>query len=629
MTASDERRIQGITRVPVATLVEICGNQPGIPAFEAESLDVSGRGMHVKTAYVPNVGDPLICRFENRGREIVVEGVVAWRREGQTGGDFGIEFTALDSQSVDALRALCGVAPPEPEQSHEVADEPVVPGAPAACSAGSKVRLHIEGLGSPMKASVRDAGRRRLHVGSQLQFLKVGRHLEVEDVGAGARLSARIDSVDVRVDPRTQIPELVVALRYEGVEDTTPEPSVVDRAPVEASPYPDPADSLHEAGGAASNDPDEVEAREAEAEMIAEQKAAEQARLAVDRLGEAAQGAREVAKATSQTLMRLGQSAALSAGSLFKGASKQLLELKKQRPPAPKRQTAPPPGGPRSFQGTRLRPQGGTRGAPSQAVPANAAARPTATEAGVRRRGVKLALVAGGLLAMGATAAYALRDIDGPPAPALAASAPFPPASAGPVAANPVVAKATSAPAAGGPAAHGPAAAAGGPEASGGIVANVPLFGPTPMATMEPAPFDEPPNPEDEEAAEKAAAAAAVDDATWSEAPSPPSADPASVKPWGRGRMHLPTIHKLRLDSPGAAISGSVNATGFTVVVPGRKVMESGRAIQRRDKRIAQVKTSNTAQGAQITFQFRDSVPAYRVRLRKDFAEFLISAPSQ
>lgn len=623
MSACDERRIQGIQRIPVATLVEICGNQAGVPAFEAESLDVSGRGMHVKTAYVPNVGDPLICRFENRGREIVVEGVVAWRREGQSGGDFGIEFTALDSQSVDALRALCGVLPPEPEPSPELADEPPAPAAPAACSAGSKVRLHIEGLGSPMKASVRDAGRRRLQVGSQLQFLKVGRHLEVEDVGAGARLNARIDSVDVRVDPRTQIPELVVALRYEGVEDTTPEPSVVDHTSEEASPYPDAADPVRESGSTASSDPDEAQAREAEAEMIAEQKAAEQARLAVDRLGEAAQGAREVAKATSQTLVRLGHSAALSAGSLFKGASKQLQELKKQRPPAPKRQTAPPPGGPRSFQGTRLRPQSGVpRGVPSQASPA-AAARPSATEAGVRRRGVRLAMVAGGVLAIGATAAYALRDIDGGPMPALAASAPIGAASARPGAAapGPVAAKAT--PAAGKP-------AAGGPAASGGIVANVPLFGPTPMATMEPAPLEEAPSPEDEEAAEKAAAAAAVDDATWSEAPGSHSkVDPASVAPWGRGRMHLPTIHKLRLDAPGAAISGSVNATGFTVVVPGRKVMESGRAIQRRDKRIAQVKTSNTAQGAQVTFQFRDSVPAYRVRLRKDFAEFLISAPNE
>jgi hypothetical protein len=218
---------------------------------------------------------------------------------------------------------------------------------------------------------------------------------------------------------------------------------------------------------------------------------------------------------------------------------------------------------------------------------------------------------------IGATAAYALRDVDGSgealPLPPLAQSAPAPAPPAAPAKA----------------AAPAPAAAA---EAKnpGGIVANVPLFGPTPMATMEPAPLDAAQVPEDEEAAERRAAAASVDDATWSEEPAEKpatSAAPEEVQPWGRGRMHLPTIHKLRLDAAGAALSGRIDATGFTVVVPGRKVMESGRAIQRRDERIAQVKTSNTATGAQVTFVFRDKVPAYRVRLRKDFAEFLISAP--
>lgn len=623
MTDCDERRLQGIKRVPVATLVEICGNQPGVPAFEGRSLDVSGRGMHVRTTYVPKVGDPLICRFENQGREIVVEGVVAWRREGDTGGDFGIEFTALDSQSVDALRALCGVAPPEPSEESEAPAPPEAPAAPEPCLSGAKVRLHIDGLGSPMKANVRDAGRRRVKVGSQLQFLQVGRHLEIEDVTVGARLSARIDAVDVRVDPRTQVPELVVALRYDHV-DATPEPSVVDQSP-EASPYPEAPDdpaALQDAV-VGSDDPEEAAAREAEAEMLAEQKAADQARLAVDRLGTAAQGAAQAAKATSRVLARFGQSAAAQAGSLFKGAGKQLLELKKQRPAATKRQTALPPGGPRTFQ--KLRPQGAPRQAPGAASqaprPTGAAGAPVnnSDAATTRRRGSRVAFIAGGLAVIGATAAYALRDVDGPastPAlPALAAAAPAASVAAAKPAATP----------------GKPAALKAGAKTddTGGIVANVPLFGPTPMATMEPAPLEPELTPADEEAQEKAAAAAAVDDATWPEEtrPTATAVNPADVKPWGRGRMHLPTIHKLRLDGAGASISGSVNDSGFTVVVPGRKVMESGRAIQRRDERIAQVKTSNTAAGAQITFQFRGKVPAYRVRLRNDFAEFLISAP--
>src|SRR3954469_723126 len=106
MTQAQERRAQGTSRVPLETLVEICGNEPGIPAFEAEALDVSAKGMHLRTAYLPEQGAPLVCRFEDHGREIVVEGVVAWRKESSKGGDFGVAFTALDSRSVDALREL-------------------------------------------------------------------------------------------------------------------------------------------------------------------------------------------------------------------------------------------------------------------------------------------------------------------------------------------------------------------------------------------------------------------------------------------------------------------------------------------------------------------------------------------
>src|SRR5262245_28519330 len=143
MTQAQERRTHGANRVPLETLVEICGNEPGIPAFEAEALDVSAQGMHLRTAYLPDEGAPLVCRFEDRGREIVVEGVVAWRKESAKGGDFGVAFTALDARSVDALRALV--------KTGEPVDRSENGGAPN----GSRVRLHIEGLGSPMKARIR------------------------------------------------------------------------------------------------------------------------------------------------------------------------------------------------------------------------------------------------------------------------------------------------------------------------------------------------------------------------------------------------------------------------------------------------------------------------------------------
>lgn len=609
MTETDDRRAHGSQRVKVKTLVEICGNQPGVPAFEARSLDVSGRGMHVTTAYVPSVGDPLVCRFESQGREIVVEGVVAWRRESEEGGDFGIEFTALDSGSVDALRSLCGVPS---EVSVSVGEQPTGAQAPI-CAAGAQVKLHIDGLGSPMKANVRDGSTRRVHVGSHLEFLKVGRHLEIEDLGQGARRSAHIDKVDITVDPRSQIPELVVTLRYEGVDEATPEPSVVDSAAAAEELRGAPHDPTPLGGEVSSAHSEEDGlARQTEEEMLSEQERREQADAVYARIADAAGGAGVAAKAVGHKLAQAGWSATRGVGALFRGAGRQISEMQRERAEKrPRRQTAPPVSSTLSARAGQLRVQNpSARGVrPTESGRATGAQPGTETPT-VQKRRRRLAVVAGALVVVGATTAFALRSVNDPKGAQSPVAIADAPAAAKATARKPAATKAPVKP-----------LKAKKKQDSGEIVANVPLFGPTPMATLEPAPLGAAPE-KDEEAEEKAAAAASVEDATWSS-----EANPKDVKPWGRGRMHLPTIHKLRLDGPGGALKGSVNATGFTVVVPGRKVLESGRAIQRRDKRIVQVRTSNQAAGAQISFHFKDGVPAYRVRLREDTVEFLISAP--
>src|SRR5690349_1682362 len=222
MIERQERRAPGVNRVPVARLVDICGRDANVPAFEAESIELSGRGMHVRTPYLPPLGAPLVCRLEDNGREIVVEGTVSWQRTSDGGGEFGVQFTALDSGSVEALKSLCGLTDEPPEEKEPLAPEPSVE--PAL--AGAAVKLHIDGLGAPMKARVRKGGSKRLQVGSNLEFLKVGRGLQVEDVEQGQRRGAKIDAVSIAIDPQTQVPQLVVALRYEG-DDTTPEPSVI------------------------------------------------------------------------------------------------------------------------------------------------------------------------------------------------------------------------------------------------------------------------------------------------------------------------------------------------------------------------------------------------------------------
>ncbi len=601
MTQAQERRAEGQGRMPVETLVEVVGNEPGIPAFEAESVDVSSRGMHLRTAYLPDDGAPLVCRFEEAGREIVVEGVVAWRREGARGGEFGVEFTALDARSVDALRELCDAgAKKQTDEGPTAANEEPPHGN------GTKVRLHIDGLGSPMKARVRSGDPRRVQVGSSLEFLKVGRRLEIEDLDRGGRRTAHIDSVNVAVDPESQVPQLVVALRYEGFEESTPEPSVADLSG-ERQPRTMriPADDV--SVGSASRRADDRIEDEGDREVEALR----------GKLGVAATHAGEAAVSAGKRMAEISGAAATNLSGWLRAASGKVRELSKREKAPARRTTAPAPTGPVSIEGQRLRPQSPDKGQAAVSAPKTGVASARAAWSSLPKK--KKVMASAGVAVTLATL-VALGSYRGAPPPGADAALP----KAEPA----VVGAATAAPPA-------PNALI---EAGGIVSADVPLFGATPMATMEPAPLAPPPSGDGPslEEAEKAAAKAAV---------SPPAEDesfpdegagkekvksskkPEDVAPWGRGKVVTPVIHRLRLDSAGDALQGSLQPTGFTVVVPNRKVMEQGAAIAKRDPRIARVRTVNTPNGAQITFQFKDGVPAYRARLRRDFIEFLLGAP--
>lgn len=172
-----------------------------------------------------------------------------------------------------------------------------------------------------------------------------------------------------------------------------------------------------------------------------------------------------------------------------------------------------------------------------------------------------------------------------------------------------------------------PAAQSAQGEPSAGVVADVPLFGPTTLATAQPEPLavgpadvayeDQAPDQEfeDEPQAESAAAS--------------DESGPEDVKPYSQGRLHLPIVHRLRLDKPGTALKGFAKSNGFSVLIPGRKVIDNPKSIQKRDDRIAAVKADVTPDGAVVNFRFRGSVPAYKVRLKGDTVEFFISQPEK
>jgi hypothetical protein len=632
-----ERRSVSARRVAIETLVEMCGRDVRVaPAFEAESVNVSGRGMQVRTGYLPEVGSTLVCRFSYRGREVIVEGVVAWRRDDIRGGEFGLRFTALDSGSVDVLRELAGLEPEPPASAPEPSGASKPQPGSALNQSGSRVRLHIDGLGSPMRARVREGGKRRVHVGSNLEFLAVGRHLELENLDQDLRRSARIEAVEVLIDPQTQIPQLVVALHYDDVDDT-PEPAVIDASPQHEAaavlqPFGIDATCMSpginfDEGETTGDQPSEAEIDQhgADEDSGADEQVLQQAEAFGGRLGTAVAA---VARQAGAVLARVGSTTTTGVRSAAQAAGAKMKEVALRRAvhKQPRRATTQSAQGPFSVQAGRFR-LPGTATVPlrRQGAGQQPAAGPGPDASRPRRRR-KVAAAAAGVALVATVAAVAMYEPAAPPGAQQPAAA----AVRVSVGDDGTQAQQQDSPVPNGPV---PRAAkvkrlAEPKPAPTGIVADVPLFGPTALATMEPAPLGPPPVQED--AQPPAAFKAKPADETFADAPQEaPRTAPEDVKPWGRGRMHLPIIHRLRLDAPGAAIDGAMHPTGFSVVIPGRKVMESAQAITKRDKRIARVQIRNSGSGGEVSFKFRDGVPAYRVRLRKDFVEFLISSPEE
>lgn len=553
----------------------------GASAFEAESLDVSPEGMRLRAAYLPEMGERLLCRFDGASGEVAVEGEVVWRNEEAKGGELGIKFTALDAATEEAVRALCKELA-EPDDKDEKA--PSMP-------KGARVRLHIEGLASPMKARVREGSDRETLVGSNLEFLKVGRSLELEDVDKGARREAFVDHVKVEVDAASGVPQLVVALRYDALPAAKPaskssaaasasvaaasaaavsKPRVAAAQPIE-EPEIDHDSSLD--AEAVSDEPGDIE--ESEKHGIAKVGAS------------AASAGRKVAGKVGPALTGFGASA--------KGAVMKLLEAVRKRreaqadqkkKDAPRRTTAPAPGGALKADGKRLV-RDDMEDDESMTPP------PAKKNKKAALMGSALGLLAV-LLVFGVTRFIAMRNA----APATDAAA-----SASP----------SAAPAPG---------ALGAPSDTAAVAtANVPLFGATPLSTTESVPTAAPSGSavaanEPEPGANDDAGGAGDDDEGGGAA--------EGTKEWGEGNVKSPVTLRVKLDGDVDGFNGAKGAMGFTIVLPGRRILSSASELQKKDKRIATFQVVNKPNAAELTVQFKDGVPAYLARAKDNKLEIML-----
>lgn len=594
MSAEKERRQAGGRRAPIKTIVEIGAGEGGAAAFEAESVDVNTSGMHLRTAYLPEIGEPLTCRFEVNGKEVVVAGEVAWRNEEACGGDFGVRFSEVDAESLTALRGFSGEQTID-EQAEAQQDEPDAE--PSKVQRGTRVRLHIDGLGSPMKARVRDATTGEVMVGSNLEFLKLGRPLDLENIDADDKRGARIERVNIEIDPATRIPQLVVSLRYLDVPEGDEQ-----QAPVSVSPRSERKEPARAAAVMGSDDDDETV--EDEDEDLARKAGKPEALW--NRI-----------KQVGPVFAQFGG----KAKTVMNGAIDKAKEWKENhahaveaRGNAPRRVTSPAPSG-------ALR-SGGRKGVvrdeqPSSDEPIIVKANPLAK---LPKKPIAIGLAA--LVVLITIFAIAGRK------PSTNATAAAPEASASAAAAEGALPEMA--------AADTPPAAAPG----GAVTANVPLFGPTPMSTNEPvampsAPAAPPaaaaaatPPPEGDKLAAAAAAAGEGEDSSGDAAGDDSSDDsgdkasassakpskPAGAKSFTHGKVKNPVVLSLRMTDSVRGLRGVPTATGFTVHVSGAQSKDPAAGLMRKDSRIASIKVSNKGDGADLTVQFKDGVPAYSVR---------------
>lgn len=597
--AKKERRSPAGQRVHFEAMVAVGGSDGG---FEAESVDLSHEGMRLRTAYLPTVGEKLVCRFDGIEGEIVALGDVLWTTEQARGGEFAVRFVELDEETGFALKKLIEIDGPE---------APPPPAEPAAqkTGRGTRVKLHIEGLASPMKARVKEASNTELRVGSSLEFLRLGRHVDVEDVDNASRREGFVDAVRVEIDPSTSVPQLVVSLRFDAVaaaaspqpsraevEKARPSPSADENdEPVpatKAAAIPSPAPAAKGKAKVERTEPAEKteEPEPSEGGAEAESAAAEATEedevdlgLPGKRLRAAGERAAMVgsaaASAVGPALSRVGAGArdlfASLRGSLEKRRHERA-EAKKAN--APRRVTAPPPSGALTSDGKRLVRQESEDEAPVSEAPVKKS-----------RRGLAIGAAAGLTLVVGVFGIS--RAMSGKEA-----------ATSVPVTAADV--RATQ------PAQNVP------PVPGAPAMGDVPLFGPTPLSTTEQ--VVAPP------AAASARATMASEEDEGDEGKA--AGKPAVVREWGNGQVEKPRVLKVRMDGPVSGFTASEVEGGFNIVVPGRKSLSTSTALVRKDKRISSLDVIPREEATEINVRFKGEPPAYLVKVRSDRLEIALGS---
>jgi len=205
MQPSVERRADPPVRMAFDAVVELRHADFAIP-FQAGATNIGRHGIALEAPVLPEVGALLSCRFPLPGNDerVTVTGEVVWTaaRERES-GRFGLRFAELSERVAEALDHAF---PPSP--ANDVgADDLSSPDDPEAAP-GEELRLHLDGVASPIVARAVHRADDALVVEQPLPFLSLGRGVSVE---GGRR--AVLDSVDLVQGG--DVPRLVLTLAWE------------------------------------------------------------------------------------------------------------------------------------------------------------------------------------------------------------------------------------------------------------------------------------------------------------------------------------------------------------------------------------------------------------------------------
>ncbi|MEZ4293925.1 MAG: hypothetical protein R3B70_03030 [Polyangiaceae bacterium] len=152
--------------------------------------------------------------------------------------------------------------------------------------------------------------------------------------------------------------------------------------------------------------------------------------------------------------------------------------------------------------------------------------------------------------------------------------------------------------------------------------ANVPLFGATPLSTTETVPTDAP----SAMAGNEPEPGMANEDSAGDEVAGAGDEEPGAegTREWGEGNVKSPVTLRVKVDGEIEGFNGAKGAMGFTIVLPGRRILSSSSELQKKDKRIATFQIVNKPNAAELTVQFKDGVPAYLARAKDNKLEIML-----